>query len=64
MFGLRSGHLPYGPGEESQEQGVPPEVLHVPGVPEAAEHGRGAVRAGREQVHLQGGLSAEQDAAQ
>ena len=53
---LLGGHLPQRPGAPRAEQGVPPGLLHLRHVQQAAVHGRGAVRPGRAQVHLQGGL--------
>jgi len=50
MRGLRTGHLPERPRAARVQQGVPPEVFHVHGVPEAALHRRGAVCGRRKQV--------------
>jgi len=52
MRGLRTGHLPKRPRAARVQQGVPLEVFHVHGVPEAALHRRGAVHHGRSEVHL------------
>lgn len=53
MRGLPSGNLPQRPGAQSAQQGVPPELLHLHGVQQAAVHGRGALRDRREQVCVQ-----------
>lgn len=49
--------------EESEGQGFPPELFHLPGVSEADEHRRGALCPGRQQVRLQAGLPVRQTAA-
>lgn len=54
---------PAGSCEEGEGQGFPPELLHLPGVSEADEHRRGALRPGRQQVRLQAGLPVGQAAA-
>lgn len=54
---------PTGPCEESEGQSFPPELLHLPGVSEADEHGRGALRLGRQQVRLQARLPVGQTTA-
>ncbi|CAN7975729.1 unnamed protein product, partial [Ixodes persulcatus] len=61
--GLRDGDLPDGPGATRAQQGVPPQVLHLPGVPQATVHRRGAVRAGRAPFRLQGRLPRQATAA-
>lgn len=52
-----------GPCEESERQGFPPELLHLPSVSETDEHWRGALCPGRQQVCLQAGLPVGQTAA-
>ena len=49
--------------EEGEGQGFPPELLHLPGMSQADEHRRGALRSGRQQVRLQAGLPVGQAAA-
>lgn len=46
MQRLRARHQPLGPGPQGAGEGVPPELLHLPRVQEAAVHRRGVVRAG------------------
>lgn len=46
MQWLRARHLPIGLGAKGPGKGVPSQLLHVPGVSEAAVHGRGVVCAG------------------
>lgn len=60
---LPAGDKSAGPREEGEGQGFPPELFHLPGVSEADEHRRGALRPGRQQVCLQAGLHVGQDAA-
>lgn len=41
---MRSRHQSVGPGAQSPRQGVPSQLFHVPGVQEATQYGRGALR--------------------
>ena len=56
MQRLWRGDQSSGPGEEGKGQGVPSQVLHLLRVPQAACDRGGALRGGRHQVRLQGGL--------
>lgn len=51
--GLSAGNLAERLGAQSAQQGVPPELLHLHGVQQAAVHGRGALRHRRKQVRVQ-----------
>jgi hypothetical protein len=59
---LFSGYLAEWPGAQGSGQSVPPQLLHVHGMSQAAEHWRGTLCAGWQQVYLQGGLHLRQDA--
>lgn len=63
MRRLSSRYKSAGPCKESERQGFPPELLHLPSVSETDEHRRGALCPGRQQVCLQAGLPVGQTAA-
>lgn len=53
MWRLLSGHLSQRPSPESQEQSVPPQLLHLHDVQQTAIHWGGALHHRREQIRLQ-----------
>lgn len=57
MRRLRPGHITQRPGAESARQSLPSQLFHVSRVPETTVNRRGTLRARRQQIHLQRGLS-------
>lgn len=63
MQRLRPGHIAHRPGAESPGQSFSPQLFHVHDMSETVVHRRGAVRARRQQIHMQGRLHIWQERA-
>lgn len=60
MQRLRQWYCTVGSGTETPRQSLPSQLLHLLHMPQTVEHRRAVVRAGRQQVHLQGRFYAGQ----
>lgn len=56
MQRLSPGHKSVGSREKGEGQSFSSQLFHLPGLPKANEHGRGALRPRRQQIRLQGRL--------
>lgn len=62
MQRLWARHIAFGPRQKGPRESVPPQLLHLPCLSEAAVDRRRTLRPRRQQVYLQGGLPIWEDA--